>query len=100
MLHAYQDILGAYNKSDALKKGDLTSYPNANVLAFKRVLEQKEVLVLVNVRNSLVTYDIPVELENTAWIDTSNNSAVTLPVVIDLEPYRYIVLSKNNLFWF
>ncbi|MFO7614446.1 MAG: alpha-glucosidase C-terminal domain-containing protein, partial [Bacteroidales bacterium] len=94
MLQAYKSILNFYNGSESLRMGELTSYPNTDVLAFERIHEQKEVLVFVNVRNNAVTYDIPEALENTAWLDAFSNLAVTLPEVIDLGPYSYIVLIK------
>jgi alpha-amylase len=94
MLQAYKDIIKFHNGSDVLKKGELVSYANADILAFKRVYDQKEVMVLVNVRNRVVTYDIPAELENTSWTDAADNAAVTLPASIDLDAYEYLVLTK------
>lgn len=94
MLAAYQDILGFYNASDALKKGAMQSYPNPNVLAFRKNYDQKEVLVLVNVRNYSVEYDIPSALENTAWIHAMNTATFILPEVIGLDPYQYLILSN------
>jgi glycosidase len=94
MLQAYKDIIKIYNNSDALKKGSLVSYHDPDVLAFKRVFEQKEVLVFVNVRNASKTYDVPAELENSAWIDAFDSSNVTLSASIDLGSYKYRVLLK------
>jgi glycosidase len=94
MLQAYKDILNFRNGSDALKKGELVSYPDTDVAAFRRVYGQKEVLVMVNVRNMVVTYDVAAELENTAWKDAFDSAGVTLPGSIDLEAYDYLVLTK------
>jgi glycosidase len=94
MLQAYKEIINFRDGSDALKKGELVPYPNLDVMAFKRVYDQKEVLVLVNVRNRVVTYDIPAELENTSWTDTFDSTAVILPGSIDLDAYGYLVLMK------
>jgi glycosidase len=94
MLRAYKDIINFYNGSDALKKGGLVSYPNADVLAFKHSFEQKEVLVLVNARNRVITYDVAAELENTSWKNAFDSSEITLPVSLDLGVYEYLVLTK------
>jgi glycosidase len=94
MLQAYKHIINFHNGSDALKKGALVPYPNADIMAFRRTYEQKEVLVLVNVRNWVITYDVAAELENTSWINAFDSSAVTLPGSIDLGAYDYLVLTK------
>ena len=94
MLLAYKDIIKFRNGSDVLKKGELVSYPDADVVAFRRDYEEKEVLVLVNVRDRIVNYDIKTELENTAWLDAYDSSAVTLSGDIELEPFGYLVLNR------
>jgi glycosidase len=94
MLQAYKDIINFRNGSDALKKGALVSYPNTNIMAFRRTFEQKEVLVLVNVRNSVISYIIPAELVNTVWKNAFDSSDVTLPAGIDLGAFEYLVLTK------
>jgi glycosidase len=94
MLQAYKDIIKLHNNSDCLKKGSLVTYPDNDVVAFKRGFEQKEVLVLVNVRNASITYDVPAELENSTWIDAFDSSNVTLSANIDLGNYECRVL-KN-----
>lgn len=94
MLRAYTDILNFYSRSEVLKRGTLVTYPNADVLAFKHSLEQKQALVLVNVRNSAITFDVAAELENTAWKDAFDSSEVILPGSIGLDAYEYKVLTK------
>jgi len=94
MLQAYKDIINFHNGSDALKKGGLVSYPDSDIMAFQHSYEQKEVLVLVNVRNSMITYDVAAELENTSWRYAFGSSEVTLMGSIDLEAYEYLVLTR------
>lgn len=94
MLQAYKDMLNFYTGSDVLKKGALVSFPDTDVMAFKHSLEQKEVLVLVNVRNSVITFNVAAELANTVWKDAFDSSEVTLPGIINLEAYEYLVLTK------
>jgi alpha-amylase len=94
MLQAYKDIIKFHSGSDALKKGELVSYPQTDVLVFKRVFEQKEVLVMVNVRNEAVNFDVPAELLNSSWIDAFNSSNVTLSASVVLGNYEYKVLLK------
>lgn len=83
-----------HNGSDALKKGALVSYPYNNVVVFKRVFEQKEALVIVNVRNETVIFDVPAELENSSWKDAFNGVDIALPAGIDMSAYEYRILTK------
>lgn len=92
MLQAYKDIIKIHNNSDALKKGSLVNYPDPDVVVFKRSFEQKEVLVMVNVRSSALTYNLAADLQNTTWIDAFDSSNVTLSAGVDLENYEYRVL--------
>jgi glycosidase len=94
MLQAYKDIIKIHSNSDALKKGSLVTYPDADVVAFRRDYEQKEVLVLVNVRNAPKTFVVPAELVNTSWKNAFDSSDVTLSSGVDLGNYEYIVLLK------
>jgi glycosidase len=94
MLAAYKKIINLRDSSESLKKGTLTSYAGTDVMAFRRSFESNEVLVIVNVRNSAKSYDVPAELENTAWKNPFDNSDVTLPASIDLAAYEYKVLTK------
>jgi glycosidase len=94
MLQAYKDMLNFYDSSAALKKGDLTSFASADVLAFTRKYEQEEVFVIDNLRNANVSYDIPAGLENSVWLDAFDGREMMLGSTIELEPYRYFVLKK------
>ena len=94
MLQAYKEMLNFYDSSEALRKGDLTSYSSQDVLAFTRKYEQEEVFVIDNLRNSSIIYNVPAELENTAWLDAFDGREMMLGTTLELEPYSYFVLKK------
>ncbi len=94
MLQAYTDIINFRNGSDAIKKGELISYPAADVLSFKRVFGEKEVLVFVNVRNRDLSHAIVPELDNTYWYNVFDGSEGTLAGSIEMEPYGYLVFTN------
>jgi glycosidase len=94
MLKAYKDMLNFYDSSEALKKGDLTSYTTLDVLAFTRKFENEEVFVIDNVRNNPASFDIPAELENTTWMDVFDGRELVLNGVIDLEAYQYFIVKR------
>jgi glycosidase len=95
MLEAYKDIFAFYNGSVALRTGEMESHATSDVLAFTRVSGQEEVFVIDNVRNRVVSYNIPAEFVNTTWEEAFNNSTITLSDKIDLGAYEFIVL-KND----
>lgn len=94
MLSAYKKIFTFYSSSNALKRGALESFPNNAIVSFKKIFVNEQVLVLVNTRNSNITYNIPPSLQGTTWSDAFNNSLITLSTSISLSAYQYLVL-KN-----
>jgi len=95
MLAAYKKILAFHNASDAIKTGAVTTFTDPNIVAFEKVSATGTALVLVNVRNTTVTYIVPAALTNTVWKDDMNNGAtIGLGIVITLPAYGYMVLSK------
>jgi len=91
----YKKIIAFRNSSAAIRRGDLTSYSNADVCAFIKVEDTEKVLVLANVRNSSITYALPAAVANTTWTDAMNGGSVTLTTQITLPAYTYMVL-KNQ----
>jgi hypothetical protein len=63
-------------------------------MAFKRTSDSEEVLVIVNLNNSQLPFQIPGDVQNTNWFDAFDNSQITLGNSISLQPYAYLVL-KN-----
>lgn len=94
MLKTYKELLSLYKNSDALRKGRLEKFEAVNVLAFKKVLQEKEFLLIVNVRNNNVTYTPPASLTNTTWKSVFDSSFVEITAAVALEPYSYLILTK------
>jgi glycosidase len=94
MLKSYQALLSYFNGSETLKTGTLKGYPHSNVMAFKKITGTEEILVLVNVRNSPITYSLPMELQNTSWTDVFTNASVNLSTQLIIDNFDYLVLKK------
>ena len=94
VLAEYQKLMNFRNTSDAVKNGSLQAYNSADIMAFKRLSGSEELLVVVNVRDDLINYQIPVALENTSWTNAFTDEPVTLSTSISLEPFSYMIL-KN-----
>jgi len=54
------------------------------------------VLVLVNMRDSIVDFTVTPELAATPWKDVFNGGSLTLTPKISLQPYAYLVLRKES----
>ena len=91
----YKKIISFRNESEAIRRGDLTSFCSDDVCAFTKKYEEEEVLVLVNLRDQNVEFDFDSNLANTSWKDVmNNNEAVQLSSSVQLAPFQYIVLKK------
>ncbi len=91
---AYTKIIGFRNSSTAIRRGTLTSYDNNDVCAFTKASGSETVFVMVNLRNTPITYPIPAALQNTNWTDAFDGSAQTVGTQVTLAPYAYLVLHK------
>ena len=91
MLLAYQKMLAFYSSSNASKTGELTAFADADVACFKKTINNEEVVVLVNVRNTSVDFSIPAALENTSWTDVMTGSYITLNNQITIDPYQFYI---------
>lgn len=88
----YKKIIQFRKNNEAVKTGVITPYYHADVIAFKKTLANKQALILVNVHNKTVSFEIPTELKNSTWINLQNQQ-VTLQNAITLQPYEYKLLS-------
>ncbi len=94
LTEAYKKILAFRTSSAAIRRGTLNSYSNADVCAFTKDLNGDKVLVIVNLRNSVVNYTLPNAIANTVWTDVMNSVSKTLSSSITLQPYSYLILNK------
>ena len=83
-----------YTLSDAARKGSISNFIDSDVICFKRILKDEEVLVIINVRNRDVDFDIPADLQSTRWTDAISDGDITLTETLTLSPYKFFIL-KN-----
>jgi len=95
MVAAYKKILAFRAAHEAVKTGALTSYADNNVVAFEKVSGTDDVLVLVNVKNSTVSFTVPAAVQNSTWINGLTGTSTTLSTQYALQPYDYLILKKN-----
>ncbi|MDA3853184.1 MAG: alpha-amylase family glycosyl hydrolase [Bacteroidales bacterium] len=90
----YKKIVNFRKNSEVIKRGEIEVYRHPDILTFKRMLNNEEVLVMVNVRSSGKNYAPPVELLNTTYTNVLTQEKMTLKSPLYLEPYQYFILQK------
>lgn len=93
-LQEYINILNLRNSLQSLTKGDFNGYPHADIISFKRSLNGQDVWVLVNTRNTSVSYTPPAIFLNTQWTEAFSGGGVQINSSLILQPYQYLVLRR------
>lgn len=90
----YKKLISIRTESPAIRRGQLTTYSNADICAFTRTINSSEVLVVVNLRNKALGYTLPAALQQTTWQDAVKGVATNLQKEIPLSPYAYYIFSR------
>ena len=90
-----KNILALRNFSDAIRRGLLTSYDNADVCAFIKVSGEDSVFVVSNLRNSAKTFTLPIGIAGANWFDAYTSTPESLGTTILLSAYQYRVFTNK-----
>ena len=90
----YKKIIAFRNSSAAIRRGEVTSYTTHDVCAFTKKSGKEKVLVIVNLRDIPVNYNLPATLKSSTWKNAMKQGKVTLSGNIKLPAYAYLVLKK------
>lgn len=93
MREAYEDILSYYSNTAAARVGTNTYYTASDAVCFTKSLNGKEVLVVVNVRNTTHSFTVPSNLQGD-WTDPFSGSIETLGGQLSLNAYDYYILER------
>jgi glycosidase len=91
----YKKIIALRNTSKAIREGAFTSLSTPDVFAFTRTINSEKVLVMVNLRNTGVTYPVPTDMANGNWKNVYDGTSVSVGQQVMLGPYEYIVLGNQ-----
>jgi glycosidase len=94
MFREYKRLMALRTNHAAFRTGDLVSWPDNDIAAFKRKASADEVLVIANTRNSAKTFNVPAAIINTTWQNSSTGATVTLGNQLVLNAYEYLILIK------
>lgn len=95
MAAEYRRLIQFYKTSDALKKGQLATFPDPSIVAYQRTRDNQTVVVVVNVKNEAKDWPVPAGLQNTSWRNALTGEAETLQAAEPFPPYGYLVLEKE-----
>jgi glycosidase len=90
----YKKVIAFRSKSKAIRRGKLNAYSSDDICVFTKELGSEKVLVISNLRDKSITYNIPARYANTKWRDASTGTRTLLGKEITVEPYQYIILKK------
>jgi predicted P-loop ATPase len=93
----YIKLIKLYNQSAAIRRGMPTSYSNNDVSAFVKESDNDKALVVVNIRNRMVSFNVPADLANTTWYSGFDKSEVKLAATIELAPHQYMAMTAVPL---
>jgi glycosidase len=88
-------ILALRNLSVAIRRGDLTSYDNADVCAFIKTSGADTVFVLSNLRNAAKSFTLPTGIAGANYFEAYTSEPVTLGTTISLSAYQYKVFTNK-----
>lgn len=92
MVNDYRAIYSIYANSDAARRGSINLYAANDAIIIERVLNGEHMLVVVNVRNAVVSVPMPAALINTAWTEAITGVAEFIDNTMGLMPYGYKIL--------
>lgn len=93
MLDAYRKILQYYSSSQVARVGHNTVFQHQDVACFKKSTSNAEIVIMVNLRNSAISYTLPSALQNTTWTNAINQNNISLKEEITLAPYQFFILN-------
>lgn len=92
----YKKIIALRKSSVAIKRGTINHFQNnSDVVAFKKTSGNEEIVVLANVRDQSINYNVDASLKTKQWKNAFTDADISVANAINLPPYSYIVL-KNK----
>lgn len=94
ILTQYKKLISFRQSNAAVRDGVIETFNSTDVMAFRKTLDDEEVAVLVNLRNTPKVLEVPSSINNTEWTDAMTGENTILAESITLQPYEYRILHK------
>lgn len=88
----YQQLLKLYNQYSALRRGELKTYPQKDVMLFRKSDAGGQFLVAVNVRNAASTVKLPVDWAGRKVTNLYTGKSLRLGKKLKLKAYEYLIV--------
>lgn len=92
---AYSKMLQFYVNVQASRTGENTIYQHDDIACFKKVIDNEEIVIIANLRNSEINFEIPSELNNSEWIDIVTETNIILQDQLTIEPYQFFIMTPS-----
>jgi uncharacterized protein YjdB len=94
----FAKVLNFRNSSNAIRRGTMTNYSDANVCAFTKISGSEKVVVITNLRNSTSNYVIPSAFAG-SYKDAYSGATITLTsgATQSMGAFQYMVLTNANV---
>jgi glycosidase len=90
----YKKVIAFRNSNEAIRRGELVSFSNANICAFTKEQGSEKIFVMSNLRNNAINYTLPASVANSDWTDAMTGTPVFLSTQVTLPAYSYQVFKK------
>lgn len=93
ILEQYQEVMNVWTNSPAVHSGTVQSYATSDIIAFTRIHEEEEVLILVNVRSDQMAISVEPGISG-SWENAFDGEVIMLEDQITLSGYEYLILKR------
>ena len=87
----YQKLISLYNEHPALRKGNMTAYPDKDVLVFEKTDPAERFLIITNLRNEQKTVNVPENWVGRQAQDQVSEESLHLEATLSLPPFQYYI---------
>ena len=87
----YQKLISLYNEHPALRKGNMTAYPDKDVFVFEKTDPAERFLIIANLRNEQKTINVPENWVGRQAQDQVSEESLHLEATLSLPPFQYYI---------
>ncbi len=95
MLQQYKNFMEVYTSSEAAKSINFTGhFSSDDVVCFEKEQAANKILVIANIRDEFVSFELPSFLQNSTWTDAISEDEISLGTQIELAEFDFYILKR------
>ncbi len=94
LLSNYRQILSYYRNATIAKATTISDYSSEDVFCILKEESGKDLLIMVNVRNTEQVFTVPGELQGNNWIEGPSSHNLSVTSEMNLAPYAILLLER------